>query len=94
MASVAIPFDVDDNHSTMHQWGVLAQAEAQIQDHATGIGADIDIKPKERPDSQCFSLMAIQQNEFDVGRDPQNWLPWNFHENLAIKQPAIELETA
>lgn len=27
-------------------------------------------------------LIAIQRNEFDVGRHPEAWLPWNYQENL------------
>lgn len=29
-------------------------------------------------------LTALQQNWFDVGRNPQCWLPWNYQQTLLI----------
>lgn len=37
-------------------------------------------------------LIAIQQNEYEAGRNPGHWLPWNYHENLQAKTPKPELE--
>lgn len=28
-------------------------------------------------------LVALQQNWFDVGRNPQHWLPWNYQHTLS-----------
>jgi hypothetical protein len=35
-------------------------------------------------------LVHLQQNWFDVGRNPQNWLPWNYQD--ALSSPADEHE--
>lgn len=37
-------------------------------------------------------LIAIQQNEYEAGRKPHLWLPWNYHENLQAEQPQPEPE--
>ena len=32
-------------------------------------------------------LTEIQRNEFAVGRNPERWLPWNYHKNLTETVP-------
>lgn len=39
-------------------------------------------------------LIAIQQNEYEVGRNPGRWLPWNYLQNLQIEQPEPDLDIA
>ena len=53
-------------------------AGAQVGDIITSLIATCELN-----DINSFDyLTAIQQNRFEVGRQPENWLPWNYRANL------------